>query len=74
MLTPDQMRAVDEAAQAEVSLAELVERAGTAVARESLAILKGAYGRRVIVVAGPGNNGNDGRVAARLLARRGAKV
>ena len=34
----------------------------------------GGYGRRVVVVAGRGNNGADGRAAARLLARRGAAV
>ena len=33
-----------------------------------------AYGRRVAVVAGKGNNGADGRVAAGLLRRRGARV
>ena len=33
-----------------------------------------AYGRRVTVVAGKGNNGADGRVAAAFLARRGARV
>ena len=37
-------------------------------------LLGGAYGRRVVVIAGKGNNGADGRVAAGLLARRGARV
>ena len=32
------------------------------------------YGRHVVVVAGKGNNGADGRVAAARLARRGARV
>ena len=33
-----------------------------------------AYGRRVVVVAGKGNNGTDGRAAAARLVRRGASV
>jgi NAD(P)H-hydrate epimerase len=37
-------------------------------------MLGGAYGRRVAVVAGKGNNGNDGRDAARRLRARGARV
>ncbi len=49
-------------------------RAGTAVAVAALDLLGGAYGRRVVVIAGKGNNGADGRVAAALLARRGARV
>jgi NAD(P)H-hydrate epimerase len=52
----------------------LVQRAGNAVAVAALQMLDGAYGRRVVVVAGPGNNGADGRVAARVLHRRGARV
>jgi NAD(P)H-hydrate epimerase len=37
-------------------------------------MLGGAYGRRVVVVAGKGSNGADGRVAAAVLERRGARV
>ena len=74
VLTVTEMRAVDEEAQREVPLSGLVARAGAAVAHEAIQMLRGAYGRRVVVVAGPGNNGADGRVAARLLARRGARV
>ena len=43
-------------------------------ARASIRLLGGAYGRRVVVVAGKGHNGDDGRVAAGQLARRGVGV
>lgn len=70
--TPEEMRAIDAAAPEPVEV--LIERAGTAVARAALAMMGGAYGRRVIVLAGPGNNGADGRAAARRLERRGVRV
>jgi NAD(P)H-hydrate epimerase len=54
--------------------AELVERAGAAVAARALGMLGGTYGRRVVVVAGKGNNGADGEVAARRLRARGIGV
>jgi ADP-dependent NAD(P)H-hydrate dehydratase / NAD(P)H-hydrate epimerase len=74
VLTADEMRAADAAAVATVSYDTLVERAGTAVGHAALEILEGGYGRRVIVIAGKGNNGADGRVAAAFLARRGVGV
>ncbi|HEY1832508.1 MAG TPA: NAD(P)H-hydrate dehydratase [Acidimicrobiales bacterium] len=74
VLSREEMRAADAAALAAVSHQTLVTRAGTAVAGQALTMLGGAYGRHVIVVAGKGSNGSDGRVAAEVLARRGAKV
>ena len=74
VLTRDEMRAADAAALATVSHETLVDRAGTAAAHAALRLLGGAYGRRVVVVAGKGSNGADGRVAAAFLARRGARV
>lgn len=75
VLTAEEMREVDARARADgTPLERLVERAGTAVAREAVRLLGAVYGRRVVVVAGPGNNGADGIVAARLLERRGAAV
>ena len=52
----------------------LIERAGAAVARAAVEMMGGRFGRRVVVLAGPGNNGADGRAAARRLRRRGARV
>jgi hydroxyethylthiazole kinase-like uncharacterized protein yjeF len=72
VLTPDEMGAVDAAAPEPVEV--LIERAGFAVAREALRMLGGGYGRRVVVLAGKGNNGADGRAAAARLRRRGANV
>lgn len=72
ILTPAEMAAVDAAAP--VSIDELIDRAGRAVAREALDMLGGGYGRVVRVLAGHGNNGNDGRVAAEVLRRRGVQV
>ena len=74
VLTVTEMQAVDAAAQASVPIDVLVGRAGLAVALAALELMGGAYGRRVVVVAGPGNNGADGRVAAGLLGRRGARA
>jgi hydroxyethylthiazole kinase-like uncharacterized protein yjeF len=49
----------------------LMENAGRAVADVACQVL---HGREVVVVAGPGNNGGDGFVAARILAERGHAV
>jgi NAD(P)H-hydrate epimerase len=54
--------------------AVLVERAGNAVAWSVRRALGGVYGRRAVVVCGKGNNGADGRVAARVLRRWGVGV
>jgi ADP-dependent NAD(P)H-hydrate dehydratase / NAD(P)H-hydrate epimerase len=50
----------------------LMENAGKAVARAVAG--RQSAGGRVVVLAGPGNNGGDGFVAARLLAERGYAV
>jgi ADP-dependent NAD(P)H-hydrate dehydratase / NAD(P)H-hydrate epimerase len=71
VVTPAQMSAIDAAADEPVDV--LISRAGAAVARAAMALLGGGYGRRVLVVAGPGNNGADGRVAAQRLAERGVR-
>ena len=72
VVTPAEMREIDAGAPEPVDT--LIERAGAAVARVAFDVLGGSYGRRVVVVSGKGNNGADGRVAARRLAARGVRV
>jgi ADP-dependent NAD(P)H-hydrate dehydratase / NAD(P)H-hydrate epimerase len=72
VLTPAEMGAVDAAAPEPVEV--LIGRAGAATAQQAIDLLGGTYGRRVVVVAGKGNNGNDGRDAAARLRRRGVRV
>ena len=69
------MRRADSVALAMVNDSNVfIRRAGHAVARAAKQMMGGAYGRRVALVAGPGNNGNDGRVAAGWLSSWGASV
>lgn len=70
--TPAEQRAADAATDVPVDV--LIERAGAGVARVAVSMLGGSYGRTVDVVAGPGNNGADGRVAAEHLRSRGLRV
>lgn len=72
VVTPEEMKAIDEESPEPTDV--LVRRAGVAVARTALRMLGGGYGRRVVVVAGKGNNGADGRAAAERLRRSGARV
>jgi hydroxyethylthiazole kinase-like uncharacterized protein yjeF len=75
VLTPGEAAALDrESRDRGVSVDELMENAGRAVAVAAELVAGGAYGRRAVVVAGKGNNGGDGLVAARYLARRGMGV
>ncbi len=74
VLTVEEMRAADAATIRHVPEATLVQRAGTAAAHSAMRMLGGAYGRRVLVLAGKGNNGADGRVAGDRLSARGALV
>jgi NAD(P)H-hydrate epimerase len=71
VVTPTEMGAIDAAAPEPVEV--LIGRAGRALAGEALRLLGGSYGRRVVVVAGKGNNGADGRAAAAVLERRGVR-
>lgn len=78
LLTAAQMRAIEQAAieSGQVTGLELMERAGQgvvdAVFEEWPALA--ASPNRAVVLCGPGNNGGDGFVVARLLKERGWEV
>ncbi|MGN6818889.1 MAG: NAD(P)H-hydrate epimerase [Sphingomonas sp.] len=72
ILTAAQMRAAEEKAiAAGSSVEQLMERAGAGVAE---AVRRLAMGAPVVVLCGPGNNGGDGYVAARVLRDNGSHV
>jgi hydroxyethylthiazole kinase-like uncharacterized protein yjeF len=72
LLTPDEMSECDRLTIAGGTAGmALMEKAGRAVAD---AVARHPLGTRIVVVAGPGNNGGDGFVAARVLAERGYPV
>lgn len=73
LLTPSAMGEVDAAAAASgIDSFGLMEKAGQAVAAAVLKLFPG--GERFVVLCGPGNNGGDGYVAARVLQESGAAV
>jgi ADP-dependent NAD(P)H-hydrate dehydratase / NAD(P)H-hydrate epimerase len=73
LLTADEMRQAEQRAIAGgIASLTLMERAGVAVADEAAKMVR--PGARIAVLCGPGNNGGDGFVAARVLAGRGFKV
>ena len=72
VLTADQMRAAEQALfDAGTSVSELMEIAAGGAAEW---IRRVAAGRPVTVLCGPGNNGGDGYVIARLLREAGNAV
>ncbi len=76
MMSSAALRQGDELARSQFGIEpiQLMEVAGWQVARFVDAFLDGVYGKRVIVVAGSGNNGGDALVAGRFLRQRGAIV
>ena len=79
LLSADQMRRAETFASANLPALALMERAGKCVADAAVAMLGGVpgktlAGKTIAVVCGPGNNGGDGFIAARLLRGLGAEV
>lgn len=71
IVTADAMRAAEERVFRHERQQDVMERAGAAIAREAARF---AQGRAILVLAGPGNNGGDAYVAARLLKASGHDV
>ncbi len=76
LMTAAAMREADRATADEHGIAgfTLMETAGRAVAEGAERHFGPLAGRRVLIFCGPGNNGGDGLVAARVLHARGAIV
>ncbi len=75
VITPSEARSWDRLAEAGgCSVRSLMERAGEAVAGLVLDRYRIPAGQGVLVACGPGHNGGDGWVAARLLHRAGIPV
>jgi len=76
LVTAQQMKELDRRAteEGEVPSLELMENAGTSVFEVASRMLGSPVGKRIIIMAGRGNNGGDGFVAARYLVEEGADV
>jgi len=76
ILTAAQMRDFDRAAIETRGIrgAQLMERAGRAVAERAVRLAREAPAGDIVIICGRGNNGGDGFVAARHLAGRGFRV
>ena len=73
--TVGQMRAAEAAAiAAGIGVEELMQRAGSAMYAEIAAEFGRLRGKSATVLVGPGSNGGDGLIVARLLAESGCRV
>jgi len=75
IVTVEEMQSIEKACgRMGITADALMENAGKAVAEETRHILEEAKRNSVLVIAGPGNNGGDGLVAARCLYDYGYRV
>jgi hydroxyethylthiazole kinase-like uncharacterized protein yjeF len=72
--TVEQIREAEAALMARLPEGSLMARAATGLAYAVIDLLGSAYGRRVLLLVGAGNNGGDALYAGALLARRGCAV
>lgn len=72
--TVAQVRAAEGELMARLPDGALMQRAAAGLAYAVLDLLGSAYGRRVLLLVGSGDNGGDALYAGALLARRGVQV
>lgn len=72
--TVEQVRTAEAALLARLPEGALMQRAAAGLAYAVLDLLGSAYGRRVLLLVGSGDNGGDALHAGALLARRGVQV
>ena len=72
--TVEQVRAAEAALMARLPEGALMQRAAAGLAHAVLDLLGSAYGRRVVLLVGSGDNGGDALHAGAMLARRGCSV
>ncbi|MGZ4502918.1 MAG: NAD(P)H-hydrate epimerase [Nocardioidaceae bacterium] len=72
--TVAQVREAERALMATLPDGALMQRAATGLAHAVLELLGSAYGRRVLLLVGSGDNGGDALYAGAALARRGVAV
>src|SRR6478736_10164914 len=72
--TVEQVRAAEAELMARLPEGTLMQRAAAGLAYAVIDLLGSAYGRRVLLLVGSGDNGGDALYAGALLARRGCAV
>src|SRR6478735_6605979 len=72
--TVEQVREAEARLMATVPEGTLMQRAAAGLATAVVDLLGGAYGRDVLLLVGPGDNGGDALYAGARLAARGARV
>jgi ADP-dependent NAD(P)H-hydrate dehydratase / NAD(P)H-hydrate epimerase len=72
--TVQQVRDAEAALMARLPDGVLMQRAAAGLAYAVLDLLGSAYGRKVLLLVGSGDNGGDALYAGAMLARRGAAV
>ena len=74
VLSPADVKAIDEQALRTESLEDILDRVGSAVAREAVDMLGASQHGHVVALVGPGLNGSDARAAATHLEGQGIGV